>query len=105
MAEIKIDSKIFQERISHFVTAWKNDLRTKDGLFGGASSLVVMMGKVEEIPEFHKNNAVHVRHHHSIEFKLCADVINWIIVLAPRLRIPNDPDAFHAGHSVYPDYS
>ncbi|KAF7563053.1 hypothetical protein G7046_g1078 [Stylonectria norvegica] len=59
MAEIKIDSKVFQERMSHFVAAWKNDLRAKDGLFGGASSMVVMMGKVEEIPEFHKNNAIH----------------------------------------------
>ena len=64
MAEIKIDSKVFQERISHFVTAWKNDLRSKDGLFGGASSLVIMMGKVEEVPEFHKNNAIHVRSFH-----------------------------------------
>lgn len=60
MAEIKIDSKVFQERIAHFVTAWKNDLRSKDGLFNGAQSMVVMMGKVEEIPEFHKNNAIHV---------------------------------------------
>ncbi|KAG5926258.1 global regulator of transcription [Claviceps africana] len=59
MAEVKIDSKLFQERISHFATAWKNDLRSKDGLFGGASSIVVMMGKMEEIPEFHKNNAMH----------------------------------------------
>ncbi|KAL7909735.1 FACT complex subunit domain-containing protein [Trichoderma velutinum] len=59
MAEIKIDSKLFQERLSHFVTAWKNDLRSKDGLFGGVSSFVIMMGKVEEVPEFHKNNAVH----------------------------------------------
>ncbi|KAL6908926.1 FACT complex subunit domain-containing protein [Trichoderma evansii] len=59
MAEIKIDSKLFQERLSHFITAWKNDLRSKDGLFGGVSSFVIMMGKVEEVPEFHKNNAVH----------------------------------------------
>ncbi|KFA67899.1 hypothetical protein S40285_04075 [Stachybotrys chlorohalonatus IBT 40285] len=59
MSEIKIDSKAFQERISHFVTAWKNDLRSKDGLFGGASSIVITMGKVEEVPEFHKNNAMH----------------------------------------------
>ncbi|PHH76684.1 hypothetical protein CDD80_1322 [Ophiocordyceps camponoti-rufipedis] len=59
MPEIKIDSKLFQERISHFATAWKNDLRSKDGLFGGATSIVVMMGKVEEIPELHKNNALH----------------------------------------------
>jgi nucleosome binding factor SPN SPT16 subunit len=63
MAEIKIDSKLFQERISHFATAWKNDLRSKDGLFNGAQSLVVMMGKVEEVPEFHKNNAIHVCYH------------------------------------------
>lgn len=60
MAEIKIDNKLFQERIAHFVTSWKNDLRSKDGLFGGASSILVMMGKVEEVPEFHKNNAMHV---------------------------------------------
>lgn len=60
MADIKIDGKLFQERISHFATAWKNDLRAKDGLFGGAASILIMMGKMEEIPEFHKNNAMHV---------------------------------------------
>jgi nucleosome binding factor SPN SPT16 subunit len=61
MSDIKIDGKAFQERINHFATAWKNDLRSKDGLFGGASSIVIAMGKVEEVPEFHKNNAMHVR--------------------------------------------
>ena len=60
MADIKIDGKLFQERISHFATAWKNDLRSKDSLFNEATSIVVMMGKMEEIPEFHKNNAMHV---------------------------------------------
>jgi nucleosome binding factor SPN SPT16 subunit len=59
MSEIKIDNKLFQERITHFATTWKNDLRAKDGLFGGATSIVVTMGKVEEVPEFHKNNAMH----------------------------------------------
>ncbi|KJZ78273.1 FACT complex subunit SPT16 [Hirsutella minnesotensis 3608] len=59
MAEIKIDSKLFQERVSHLVTAWKNDLRSKDGLFGGATSIVIMMGKVEEVSELHKSNAMH----------------------------------------------
>ncbi|CAH0004873.1 unnamed protein product [Clonostachys byssicola] len=59
MAEIKIDSKLFQERISHFATSWKNDLRSKDSVFGGASSVLIMMGKVEEAAEFHKNNAMH----------------------------------------------
>ncbi|KAG9252018.1 FACT complex subunit-domain-containing protein [Emericellopsis atlantica] len=59
MADITLDSKLFQERISHFTTAWKNDLRSKDGVFGGAQSIVVMMGKVEEAQSLNKNNAVH----------------------------------------------
>ena len=60
MADIKIDSKTFQDRITHFVNAWKADKRAGDALFGGASSLVIAMGKVETNPEFHKNNAMHV---------------------------------------------
>ncbi|KAK2003195.1 FACT complex subunit [Colletotrichum falcatum] len=60
MAEIKIDSKAFHERLTRLAGAWKNDLRSKDGnIFHGASSIVVMMGKVEEVPELHKNNAMH----------------------------------------------
>jgi nucleosome binding factor SPN SPT16 subunit len=62
MADIKIDSKVFQDRISHFVNAWKADRRAGDALFGGASSIVINMGKVEANPEFHKNNATHVSH-------------------------------------------
>ncbi|KAL2138417.1 hypothetical protein VTI28DRAFT_6841 [Corynascus sepedonium] len=59
MAEIKIDSKVFQERLSHFITAWKSDKRSGDALFAGASSIVILMGKVDEEPEFYKNNAMH----------------------------------------------
>jgi nucleosome binding factor SPN SPT16 subunit len=59
MADIKIDSKVFQERIGHFINAWKADKRTGDALFNGASSIVINMGKAEEVPEFYKNNAVH----------------------------------------------
>ena len=62
MAEIKIDSKLFQERVSHFVSAWKADKRGSDTVFAGASSLVIMLGKVEDNPDFHKNNAMHVSH-------------------------------------------
>jgi hypothetical protein len=60
MADIKIDSKAFQERLSHFVGAWKADKRNGDALFGGVSSIVILMGKVDEEPELHKNNAMHV---------------------------------------------
>jgi len=59
MAEIKIDGKLFQERISHFINAWKSDKRSGDTLFAGASSVVILMGKVDANPEFHKNNAMH----------------------------------------------
>ncbi|KAK4217143.1 FACT complex subunit ctc-2 [Rhypophila decipiens] len=62
MAEtkIEIDNKLFQERASHFLNAWKADKRSGDALFGGVSSILLLLGKVEpENPEFHKNNAMH----------------------------------------------
>ncbi|KAL2134292.1 hypothetical protein VTI74DRAFT_549 [Chaetomium olivicolor] len=59
MADIKIDSKAFHERLSHFVSVWKADKRSGDALFAGASSIVILMGKVDEEPEFYKNNAMH----------------------------------------------
>ncbi|ORY59508.1 FACT complex subunit spt-16 [Pseudomassariella vexata] len=59
MGDIKIDGKLFQERINHFINAWKNDKRAGDQIFGGVSSILIMMGKVEENPEFHKNNSMH----------------------------------------------
>ena len=61
MAEIKIDKALFQERLSHFVSAWKADKRSGDALFGGSTSILVLMGKTEEGLTFQKNNALHVR--------------------------------------------
>ena len=61
MAEIKIDKTLFQERLSHFYSAWKADKRSGDTLFNGASSILVLMGKTEEAAQFQKNNAIHVR--------------------------------------------
>ena len=60
MADIKIDGKLFQERINHFVNAWKADKRAGDQVFSGVSSIVILLGKVEENPEVHKNNDMHV---------------------------------------------
>jgi len=59
MADIKIDKNLFQERLSHFISAWKADKRGGDALFGGASSILVLMGKTEESAQFQKNNAIH----------------------------------------------
>ena len=60
MAEIKIDKNLFQERLAHFYSAWKADKRSGDAVFGGASSILVLMGKSEESAQFQKNNAFHV---------------------------------------------
>lgn len=57
---IEIDGKLFQERLAHLLNAWKNDKRSGDALFGGVASLVVLMGKVEDVPSFNKTNAIHV---------------------------------------------
>ena len=60
--EVKIDKDAFNTRLSQFISAWKNDKRQyNDALFGGAGSIVVLMGKNEEVPTFHKNNTMHVR--------------------------------------------
>ena len=57
--EVKIDKHVFQERLSQLVTAWKHDKRSNDALFGGAGSMVILMGKAEE-SGFQKKNAMHV---------------------------------------------
>lgn len=61
MAEIKIDKGKFQERLAHFISAWKTDKRSGgDALFGGASSILILMGKTEDSISFQKTNAMHV---------------------------------------------
>jgi hypothetical protein len=66
MAEIKIDSQLFQERLGHFLSAWKADKRSGDTVFGGASSVLILMGKTEESAQFQKNNAIHVRDQNTV---------------------------------------
>ena len=61
MAEIKIDFKLFHERISHFVSTWKSDKRGgANNVFHDVSSIVILMGKMEDVQEYHKNNCMHV---------------------------------------------
>ena len=57
---IRIDKQVFHDRLSHFISAWKADKRSGDALFGGAGSIVVMMGRTEESSAFQKNNSMHV---------------------------------------------
>ena len=107
MADIKIDGKLFQERINHFIGAWKNDKRAGDAIFAGVSSILIMMGKVEENPEFHKNNAIHVCR----DQNPCASALlphlaanETPTAMAPRLRVPYDPSSLHARDLVHCDH-
>lgn len=59
MAEIKIDARLFHERLSHFINGWKADKRAGDALFNGASSILILMGRTEEGINFQKHNAIH----------------------------------------------
>lgn len=99
---IKINAKLFQERISHFINAWKADKRSGDAVFGGVSSIVLMMGKVEEVQTFNKNNAMHVRHllfsYQIMRKKLISPSHT---VLAAWLRVPHDPHAVHPRHTLH----
>lgn len=58
--EVKIDKQAFQDRLAHFISSWKADKRLGDALFGGAGSIIILMGKTEEATSFQKNNAMHV---------------------------------------------
>ncbi|GBF65273.1 FACT complex subunit [Trichophyton mentagrophytes] len=56
---IKIDATTFSTRLSSFYSAWKADKRSANQVFGGASSIVILMGKTEDSNSFQKNNAMH----------------------------------------------
>ncbi|TGO32871.1 hypothetical protein BHYA_0282g00020 [Botrytis hyacinthi] len=59
MVDIRIDKNLFQERLSHFISSWKADKRGGDAVFNGANSILVLMGKTEDVASFQKNNAIH----------------------------------------------
>ena len=96
MGDITIDGKLFQERISHFVNAWKADKRAGDSVFAGASSIIIMMGKVEETPEFHKNNAMHVSRDKCRPPPRARPRLILEIVLAIGLRVSQYAHVIHA---------
>lgn len=58
--EIKIDKDTFASRLSSLYSTWKADKRSAAPIFGGANSIVVLMGKTEDANSFQKNNALHV---------------------------------------------
>lgn len=59
--DVEIDHDAFHNRLSAFISQWKADKRSGDALFGGVSSIVIVMGKSEQQTNFHKNGALQVR--------------------------------------------
>ncbi len=101
--EVKIDKDNFQSRLSHFISAWKTDKRqSNDALFGGVGSIVVLMGRNEDNPSFHKNNAMHVCM--PIEASQYQRFDEPITVLAPWIRIPCYADGVHPGDALHCHY-
>ncbi|PSN69825.1 SPT16-domain-containing protein [Corynespora cassiicola Philippines] len=52
--QIQIDKQLFHERLSSFVTKWKADKRSGDQIFGGASSIVTLVGKPSDPSQYLK---------------------------------------------------
>ncbi|KAJ5220811.1 FACT complex subunit s.t1.c16 [Penicillium citrinum] len=58
--KVAIDKKTFSNHLSNFYASWKADKRSGNTLFGGAESIVILMGKTNSNESsFQKNNAMH----------------------------------------------
>ena len=58
--EIAIDKTVFHNRLSSFLAQWKTDKRSGDALFGGADSIVLLVGKASEQGDYQKTTAFQV---------------------------------------------
>ncbi|KAF2214519.1 hypothetical protein CERZMDRAFT_95783 [Cercospora zeae-maydis SCOH1-5] len=56
--EVSIDKAQFHNRLSSLITAWKNDKRSGNNVYGDVGSIVVCMGKSDEAAGFHKANGL-----------------------------------------------
>ncbi|KAF2397363.1 SPT16-domain-containing protein [Trichodelitschia bisporula] len=54
--QVTIDKKLFHDRLSAFLAAWKTDRRSGDGIFQGVGSIVICVGKASE-GEYPKSSA------------------------------------------------
>jgi nucleosome binding factor SPN SPT16 subunit len=59
--EIVIDKQLFHDRLQAFITQWKADKRSGDTLFGGAGSIIILVGKASEPGAYAKSSAFQVR--------------------------------------------
>ena len=98
--EVKIDKQVFHDRLSQFISAWKADKRSGDGLFAGAGSIAILMGKVEDQSgvTFRKNNAMHA----SAPLICCQHVLTQrSIGLVAWLRVSYDAFRLHNRNFIH----
>ena len=56
--EVSIDKTNFHNRLSSLISQWRGDKRAGNGVFQDVGSIVVAMGKSDEMAGFHKANAL-----------------------------------------------
>jgi nucleosome binding factor SPN SPT16 subunit len=57
MSEITIEKDTFHDRLSSFISHWKSDKRAADGIFNGANSILVPVGKANESSDTYSKTA------------------------------------------------
>jgi hypothetical protein len=57
MGDITIEKDTFHDRLSSFISHWKSDKRAADGLFNGANSIIVPIGKANESSDNYSKTA------------------------------------------------
>jgi nucleosome binding factor SPN SPT16 subunit len=58
--EIAIDKQLFHERLGSLVSKWKNDKRSGDQIFQGASAIAAVVGKASDPGSYLKPAAFQV---------------------------------------------
>ena len=57
MGDITIEKDTFHDRLSGFISHWKSDKRAADGLFNGANSIIVPIGKANDATDNYSKTA------------------------------------------------
>jgi nucleosome binding factor SPN SPT16 subunit len=57
MGDITIEKDTFHDRLSGFISHWKSDKRAADGLFNGANSIIIPIGKANDATDNYSKTA------------------------------------------------
>jgi hypothetical protein len=95
MSDIAVDKEAFHDRLSAFISAWKNDKRASDAVFGGVGSMVICVGKAsEQGTSYQKSAAFQVTNCQLAEPAPPAN--DGCLALDSRIRVPRHFDCPYA---------